>query len=401
MTLSWLLFAWCSLVSAFAANAAESAQKPSAADTVVVVYNERLEESKTVADHYARLRKIPPERIIPLQTTINESVSRTQFRKEIELPLMVALVKRGLFTLQPIRQANPSSNARPRRRVAAASIRYLVLCYGLPLKIQKDARLVEPGSQSLPQHLRGNQAAVDSELALLPVTEVGFRRAGPFANPFYQTRNPNRIHPVRGALMVTRLDGPTPEIAMGLVDKALAAERIGLRGNAYIDTRGLKSGGYKLGDDWLRSAALTCRRAGFNTIVDTKRGLIPKQDALQKAAIYLGWYGKDISGALAQPEVDFVSGAVAYHLHSFSAASLRSKDKRWTGPLLAKGATASMGCVFEPYLENTPDLAVFADRFLGRHATFAEAAYASQAKLSWMTTVIGDPIYRPPMPWQK
>ncbi|GAI35640.1 unnamed protein product, partial [marine sediment metagenome] len=41
-------------------------------------------------------------------------------------------------------------------------------------------------------------------------------------------------------LMVSRLDGPSYEIIKGLIDKALTAEETGLKGIAYIDSRGFK-----------------------------------------------------------------------------------------------------------------------------------------------------------------
>jgi tetratricopeptide (TPR) repeat protein len=61
---------------------------------------------------------------------------------------------------------------------------------------------------------------------------------------------------------------------------------------------------------------------------------------------------------------------------------------------LADGATATMGCVDEPYLNGTPNMTFFFTRWLVGW-TFGEAAYASQEVLSWQTTVIGDPLYRP------
>jgi hypothetical protein len=98
---------------------------------------------------------------------------------------------------------------------------------------------------------------------------------------------------------------------------------------------------------------------------------------------------------LAQPAVEFMPGAFAYHLHSFSACSLRVTNRYWVGPLLAKGATITMGCVAEPYLEFTPDVATFVSRLLYSGFSFGEAAYACQRTLSWQTTVVGDPLYRP------
>jgi tetratricopeptide (TPR) repeat protein len=88
-------------------------------------------------------------------------------------------------------------------------------------------------------------------------------------------------------------------------------------------------------------------------------------------------------------------GAFAYHLQSYSAATVRSASNHWVGPLLAKGATISFGSVDEPYLAGTPNVAVFLDRLVYRRYTFAEAAYTSQASLSWQTTVVGDPLYCP------
>lgn len=88
-------------------------------------------------------------------------------------------------------------------------------------------------------------------------------------------------------------------------------------------------------------------------------------------------------------------GAFAYHLHSFSAATIRSTTQNWVGPLLAKGATITMGCVEEPYLAGTPDVAVFTSRLIYQTFTFGEAAYAAQPVLSWQTTIVGDPLYRP------
>jgi len=74
---------------------------------------------------------------------------------------------------------------------------------------------------------------------------------------------------------------------------------------------------------------------------------------------------------------------------------LRSTSQCWVGPLLAKGATITMGCVEEPYLTCTPDLGTFTARLVCYKFTFGEAAYAAQPVLSWQTTVVGDPLYRP------
>jgi len=54
-----------------------------------------------------------------------------------------------------------------------------------------------------------------------------------------------------------------------------------------------------------------------------------------------------------------------------------------------------MGCVYEPYLAGTPNVAAFLARLIASGFTFGEAAWAAQPVLSWQTTVVGDPLYRP------
>ena len=207
---------------------------------------------------------------------------------------------------------------------------------------------------------------------------------------------PRCLNPTNGILLVARLDGPSADIAKGLVDKALAAERDGLWGRAYFDARGLpKTDNYYLGDEWIQEGAEICRELGFETIVDDKPETFPASFPMSQIAIYCGWYDGNVSGPFALPKVEFMPGAFAYHLHSFSADTLRSADRNWCGPLLAKGATCTMGCVYEPYLSGTPNVAAFLARWMANGFTFGEAAWAAQPVLSWQTTVIGDPLYRP------
>ena len=138
-------------------------------------------------------------------------------------------------------------------------------------------------------------------------------------------------------MMVTRLDGPTPELAKGLVDKALYAEAHGLSGNAYIDLRNITSGGYRTGDEWITNAATTCKRFGFSTFVDNRPETLPESFPMSQIALYFGWYAWSADGPFTRPEVEFMPGAIAYHIHSFSAADLRSRTANWVGHWGAAG----------------------------------------------------------------
>ena len=70
---------------------------------------------------------------------------------------------------------SPATNGQPERvvrRVAKSKIRYAVLCYGVPLKIAPDPDLHEARIPINPAEFRRNEAAVDSELAWLPLIEM-------------------------------------------------------------------------------------------------------------------------------------------------------------------------------------------------------------------------------------
>jgi uncharacterized protein (TIGR03790 family) len=238
---------------------------------------------------------------------------------------------------------------------------------------------------------------VDSELAWLPMIEMKPPLTGPLPNWVYGATNTALLDPTNGILLVARLDGPTAGIARGLVDKALQAERDGLWGRAYFDARGLTQAqtNYWLGDEWILGAAQISRALGFETVVDDRPETFPASFPMSQIALYAGWYADSANGPFALPKVEFMPGAFAYHLHSNSATTIRDAGRCWVGPLLAKGATCTMGCVYEPYLGLTPNVALFLERFTIGQFTFGEAAWAAQPALSWQTTVVGDPLYRP------
>jgi uncharacterized protein (TIGR03790 family) len=365
-------------------------------DEVIVVYNTRVPESKGVADYYAERRRVPTNQILGFPLSTNDDMSRAEFRHDLQKPLAEKLKKQKLWRISPtIVHATTNHPGRVEWRPVESKIRYAVLCFGVPFRIAKEPNFSEAGVEALRPELRRDEAAVDSELALLPLIEEKLPLAGPYRNPVYTTTNAAMLAPTNGVLLVTRLDGPSAAIARGLVDKALQGEADGLWGRAYFDLRNITDPGYKLGDDWIRGASEVCRHLGFETVVDENPGTFPAGFPMSQIAIYIGWYDGGVSGPFTQPTVEFMPGAFAYHLHSFSAATLRSASQNWVGPLLAKGATITMGCVTEPYLTGTPDVAVFTARFVYSGFTFGEAAYAGQPWLSWQTTVVGDPLYRP------
>jgi uncharacterized protein (TIGR03790 family) len=363
-------------------------------DSVVVIYNSKMTGSKDVAEHYAQQRHVPTNQVLEFDLPTTEAMSRVDFIDKLQKPLLQRLVELKLIALAPTQKLGPRENNQIHSRFAQSKIRYATLCYGVPTKILKEAHLNEPGADKLQPELQRNEASVDADLACLPMAEQLPMWTGAIANPFYRKTNASVLHPTNGILLVTRLDGPTPQVARALVDKALEAETNGLWGRAYIDSRGITNGGYKLGDDWMRLCARITRESGFDTELDANEKTFSVAHPMSHIAFYVGWYDWHVSGPFTRPTVEFMPGAFAYHLHSFSASTIRSTTENWVGPLLAKGATITLGCVDEPYLGGTPDVATFLARLIGAFS-FGEAAYACQSSLSWQTIAVGDPLYNP------
>src|ERR1019366_4872492 len=106
-----------------------------------------------------------------------------------------------------------SQPAHTEERVVASKIRYAVLCYGVPLKIAPSPVPDPQAEKIVNPEFRRDEAAVDSELAWLPLIKMHVSLPGPLPNLFYACTNRAQLTPLEGLLLVARLDGPTPEIA--------------------------------------------------------------------------------------------------------------------------------------------------------------------------------------------
>jgi uncharacterized protein (TIGR03790 family) len=356
------------------------------ADRVVLVANSDAPESVAIARHYADVRGVPAANIIALRMPVEETISWKEFVATIWQPLEAELVKKGWIDAIPMDVFDDVG--RREYAVSGHRIAALVLCRGVPLRIANDPALykeVEP----LTGHpeLRTNQGAVDSELSLLAQSDYPINAY--VVNPLFHNVQPTD-YAREQVVKVSRLDGPAAADALHLVDLAVQAERSGLLGRAYVDI----AGPHESGDLWLADAASNIRSLGFDLTVDRSPTTFPATARIDAPALYLGWYTPDLNGPFSLPGFRFPPGAIAVHIHSFSAHTLRSASEGWCGPLLARGAAATVGNVYEPYLEylHRPDLLMEA---LARGDDLVDAAYYALPVLSWQSIVVGDPLYRP------
>lgn len=347
----------------------------------LVLFNPDFPGSSDLAKHYASARGIPAARLLALPASTADDISRADFDSQIRDPLLRHFEKNRWWTLGDSKPLNDSLTS----SVTSSRIRVLVLIRGLPFRILRHQNSPPPAAG------REDEAGVDSELALLGMDSYSL--PGFIPNPFFKNPAGFHLQPHAGLMLVGRLDGPDDSTVRRMIDYAVRIERQGLSGRAVIDLA-LKQGPYQLGEDWLRRSAALYRRHGIPLYVDRSADLIPPHWPLPDTALYFGWYQDRVSGVFADPAFRFAPGAVVCHLHSFSAARLRSPSDHWAGPLLLRGAAATLGNVWEPYLPTTCHFDLLNERLLqGR--SFAEAAWAATPALSWMQIVLGDPLYRP------
>ncbi len=381
---------WLALGAGLIALAARSEEDP--ARQTVVLANGNMPESVELARHYLAARALPEAHLCVLDLPQGERISRGFYELRLRDPLLAFLRERRL--IDQVRRDPKTVRAHETAwTTVSSSLRYVVSVYGVPVRVA-DTRpaLLAAVTSRLGDANRRNDAAVDAELALL--LDSGYPIAGPKQNPLYNQLSAATAGGVPALLLAARLDGPDPATVRRMVDDTILAERYGLQGRGYFDSRGIREAGYEAGDHWIREAHQRFLREGYECAVEESEYLWGDSYPMEDAAVYMGWYAEEATGPFARSGLRFRPGAVAYHIHSSSASALRSGSKNWAGPLLARGAAATMGAVSEPYLSLTPHLNLFADRLCAGR-TFGESAYLSMSAVSWQVTVVGDPLYRP------
>lgn len=361
---------------------------PDEAGMTVVLANRNVEESIRLARYYLKARGIPDEHLCLLDLPDGESLSREEYDQRLRTPLWDWLLARGWFAVKPAEADAPTSG------VVSNRLKYLVSMHGVPLRIAESGAPSPEGQGAAPAGALRDTAAVDSELAAL--FHGPYELAGIKVNPLFRAEiwPPLATPASQVPVIAARLDGPTPEAVRSLIDGALFGERYGLLGRAYFDLRGTIEPGYVLGELWIQEAYHRMMREGFECVIQGEPEVWRSSYPMEEAAFYLGWYAEHVSGPFTRDDFRFAPGAVAYHLHSGAAATLRSDARHWVGPLVARGAAASMGGVHEPFLVYTPQLHLFTSALCTGHS-FGESLYLAQSALSWQIAVVGDPLYRP------
>jgi uncharacterized protein (TIGR03790 family) len=358
----------------------------SEAERVIILVNSNDAGSRQIGEHYAKARGIPMKNIVELDTSTHETISIREYVDTIHNPLLEALQQAAW--IEGVKASGLDHVGRERLSVAVHSISYLVATRGIPLRIANDATLLEAASGKFPKQFRVNQGSVDGELALLAGPSNATMTAF-IANPMYSQEYPDSMDAKR-VIRVSRLDGPTPEAVMTMINRTLEAETHGLAGRAYFDI----GGPHAEGDKWLNAAGDLALEAYFDTDFEKTKRPMGYGDRYDAPVIYMGWYRANAYDQWLAAKWSVPPGAIAFHLHSFSATTVRSSSNGWLGAFVNQGYCATVGNTYEPYLEFTHRPQLLLAHLLKGH-TFGEAAMYSNPSLSWQGVAIGDPLYRP------
>jgi uncharacterized protein (TIGR03790 family) len=355
---------------------------------ILVIANSDTAASVRIAQYYCTKRGVPTDNILtlPLGSELSDSITRTNYDKKLAGPIRKRLLSLGLNR----------------------QIKCLLTTYGVPLKVEgrgsledqegklkqlrglaeqenkKIKQLEKSSSAKLTQQkkkIKTKLAQVQSKIDRITGKETGASVDSELSMVLFGNYELYRWQPnilknnvpdlSFNTVMVCRLDGQEERIVKGLVDKAISAEKTGLTGTAYIDSRSIAddkkpySPGYF--DQSLRDLAVLTGLRTKMAVKEERTEELFAAGTCPRTAIYCGWYSlKKYIDAF-----DFVDGAIGYHISSLEAVELRDADSsQWCPAMLGDGITATLGAVAEPYLHSKPFN-------------------------SWQLVLIGDPLYRP------
>ena len=381
---------------------------------IAIVANKDMPESISVAKYYSNKRNVPEENIILLSLPKGEDILRADFESNLAEPLRKALnLKKDkikvILTVYGVPLRVGTKILSGDEKVKADEIKKQLDDSRKELEIaekdkaEKDKldgfkkKIAELNFQHRIASAAESLACVDSELMCLWWQPYELSRWQP--NPLYWKAPQELQNRFPSTLMTCRLDGPTAEIAKRLVDDAIEVEANGLKGKVYFDARGIgfdsknsgDASGYGGYDESFRETAALLKSAGMDVTLDNKSGLF-EPDSCKDAALYSGWY----SHANFIDCCKYVKGAVAWHLASSEAITLRNPaSKVWCPNLLQKGVAATLGPVAEPYTIGFPKPSEFFGFLITGKYTLVETYSRTTYLTSWMTVLIGDPLYNP------
>jgi uncharacterized protein (TIGR03790 family) len=366
---------------------------------VLVLYNEDSPDGLEIANYYAQV--YPEVQLLALQgVSTAEEISQDEYLNVIRPQVLAGLnqatsvivTTKGL----PLRINNtaPNPGTYPGWRGEPFGIPILDDWWEPYSSLESELTRVDLINSA---EMMGDQAEF-----LSPPT-FAYDTKHQAANPYFNTplAFERKDSGIEGMRLTSRLDGFTVDDVKGMIDRAQLAFSIPSQQIVIADNDPLAPAA---GVDRIEELAFNVLQPqGQNFIYDNTTA-----DIVDSPWPVIGYvsHGSHAAGTgyIDNFQFDIANGAVFQTWESFNAYSFQEGNNKagqgLVGEWIAAGGTAALGHVEEPGASaaTVANEDIFWDMLL-QGFTFAEAAWAATPQLSYVNTVIGDPLMTL-QPWQ-
>ncbi len=326
---------------------------------VLVLINNNSAMSRQVGEYFAEARGIISAHVVYLDVPAREVINKDQY-EDLEDQVKTYMLRNNLIS----------------------SINYIVTTKGLPLKIWNSSNWY--------------RACVDEELALIyGPNEGNIGNLAWVSSPYYQDRTYFSRN-TQGIYLVNRLTGYDWDDVKGIIDRA--NDTYGVRGKFVLDvdpTKGYSTGGYGVGNLWLRTARDILVPRGEDVFFDETRWYVTGQTDVMG---YASWGSNDANDTdHAKPHNTWVDGSIAETFVSTGGRTFTyppSYGQSMVADIIAENVTGVKGYVYEPYLSAIAHPDILFERYTAGF-NLAESYRMASQYLGWMGVVVGDPKCSP------
>jgi uncharacterized protein (TIGR03790 family) len=364
-------------------------------ENVFLVVNANSDSSKTVANHYIELRKIPPNNVFYVDWKGSLGVcSGKNFREQILLPALKAIEDRNLTRQidylvystdfpwrMELRSVFPNDEFKaPFDPVASSTGATYLFAY----MASENPAMVMPVNWYVPGPIDQNISACQS-LANVPSRAFRSRYSWDQSGKRTQAASSGQRYLLSTTLGITRGRGNTVEEVISYLRRSVAADGTRPRGTIYFMwNRDVRS---TVRDKCYASIAAQINQAGGHATV--RQGRLP-DGAKDVAGLMVGFASFDVaaSGMTIQP------GAICEHLTSAGGVMTAGAHQTPLTDFLRQGAAGASGTVTEPRAIQAKFPLPSLQLHYVRGCSLAEAFYQSVSG-PYQLLIVGDPLCQP------
>ncbi len=422
-------------------------------ENVLVVYNSNSDTSIMVKNYYVNARGIPTSNIVPLNSLIGHNITVNGSTHSVSLAEGGNIIRDSVNHLNGTWYASPHAWKYFYQYIAlpikeylinnnlTSTIRYIVLCKGLPYKIQAGA---DSGSVICNQSIDGLLCMLNTNNydILLDSVYNNYRRFAvsgsnycyscqisslynPITNPYYSNNSSSNLdmtnrfkgnvftrnwygHIIKLDYLVSHLDGISYNMIEGMIDKSVLA----INSNNYdwfIDADPNPCHGGSIMVDFADSTTAILNSIGFlnysfNTDNDTvtyhnKPIMSYSSNGVHTTKPPLTGEGQTLHPDYIQSQLNFnyAPGAIFNTAESYNAELLSSIHRHSGAEMgqivefFSEGGTLGVGHAYEPLTGGViRDGVMFPAYQVGY--SFIDAAYLGMPYLAWQNVIVGDPL---------